>query len=226
MNKKHFIKGLLLLSILIISIYFTIKFNLLSLVTDQKKLIEFVNSFKTLSIFIFIILQIIQVIIAFIPGEVTGFIGGYLFGTFLGTIFSTIGLTIGSIVAFYLSRIFGRPLVLLLVKQQYLQRFDYLMTHKGTAISAFLFLMPGFPKDYLCYILGLSKMPTRVFVIISTFGRLMSTFLLSVSGSLIRHEHYKTFITFSIIVLIIIGIFYIYREKIEQKLKEAFYRYH
>lgn len=225
MQKKLFFKGFFLLSILIISIFFTIKFDLLSLVTDRKKLIDFVESFKTLSVLIFIMLQIIQVIIAFIPGEVTGFVGGYLFGTYLGTIYSTIGLTVGSIIAFYLARFFGRPLVLIFVKQEYLNRFDYLMTHKGTSISAFLFLMPGFPKDYLCYILGLSKMQPRVFIIISTFGRLMSTFLLSIGGSLIRHEHYKTFITFTAIVLIVIGFFYIYRKKIEEKIKQVLHKY-
>lgn len=112
MQKKVVLKSLTLLIILIFSIFFTIKYNILSIITDQHKLIEFVNSFKTLSIFIFILLQIIQVIIAFIPGEVTGFIGGYLFGTIPGTIYSTIGLTLGSIVAFYLARVFGRPLVL------------------------------------------------------------------------------------------------------------------
>lgn len=225
MQKKVVLKSLTLLIILLFSIFFTIKYNILSIITDQHKLIEFVNSFKTLSIFIFILLQIIQVIIAFIPGEVTGFIGGYLFGTIPGTIYSTIGLTLGSIVAFYLARVFGRPLVLFFVKQEYLNRFDYLMTHKGTSISAFLFLMPGFPKDYLCYILGLSKISPRVFIIISTFGRIMSTFLLSIGGSLIRNEHYKTFITFSVIVLIIIGFFYIYRNKIEDKLKKLLHKY-
>lgn len=225
MQKKTVLKYFILLTILFFSIFFTIKYNLLFIITDQNKLIEFVNSFKTLSIFIFIFIQIIQVIIAFIPGEVTGFIGGYLFGTILGTIYSTIGLTLGSIVAFYLARVFGRPLVLFFVKQEYLNRFDYLMTHKGTSISAFLFLMPGFPKDYLCYILGLSKMTPRVFIIISSFGRIMSTFLLSIGGSLIRNEHYKTFITFSVIVLIIIGFFYIYRNKIEDKLKKVLHKY-
>lgn len=225
MQKKVVLKSLTLLIILFFSIFFIIKYNILSIITDQHKLIEFVNSFKTLSIFIFILLQIIQVIIAFIPGEVTGFIGGYLFGTIPGTIYSTIGLTLGSIVAFYLARVFGRPLVLFFVKQEYLNRFDYLMTHKGASISAFLFLMPGFPKDYLCYILGLSKISPRVFIIISTFGRIMSTFLLSIGGSLIRNEHYKTFITFSVIVLIIIGFFYIYRNKIEDKLKKLLHKY-
>lgn len=225
MNTKTLIKSIQLLLILLFSIYFIIKYDLWTMFTDQKKLIAFVNSFHTLSIFIFILLQVIQVVIAFIPGEVTGFIGGYLFGTLTGTLYSTIGLTLGSIVAFYIARIFGRPIVLLLVKQEYLNRFDYLMTHKGTSISAFLFLMPGFPKDYLCYILGLSKMTPRVFVMISTFGRLISTFLLSIGGSLIRNEHYKTFITFTAIVIVIIGFFYIYREKIEKKLRETLHRY-
>ena len=64
-----------------------------------------------LSIFAFMLLQVLQVIITPIPGEVTGLIGGYLYGPMLGTVYSTIGLTIGSWIAFILARAYGLPLV-------------------------------------------------------------------------------------------------------------------
>lgn len=225
MNQKSaYIKSFLLIVIFTSFIFFTFKYKLWLFFTDKDKIINFVNSYRTFSVFIFIVLQIIQVVIAAIPGEVTGFIGGYLYGTILGTLYSTIGLTIGSIIAFYLARIFGRPIVLYFIDKKYLEKFDYLMTHKGTSISAFLFIMPGFPKDYLCYILGLSKMKTRTFVIITTFGRLISTFMLTLGGSLIRNHYYKSFITLAVIAVIIIFFFYIYRDPIEKKLREVIHK--
>lgn len=223
-KKLYYLKAALLLLIFTACAYLTIEFKLWSLLTDRQKVIDFVNSFKTLSVVIFICLQIIQVVIAAIPGEVTGFIGGYLYGGFWGTVYSTVGLSLGSIIAFYFARILGRPFVLLFVNPKYLEKFDYLMSHKGASISAFLFLMPGFPKDYLCYILGLSKMTPRMFIIIATFGRVISTSLLSVGGSLIRNEYYKTFILLSVVVLIIMLIFYIYRETIEKKLRSMIHK--
>lgn len=227
MDKKLFyLKAAVLFLIFAACVYFTIHYELWSLLTDRQKVIDFVNSFKALSVLIFMCLQIIQVVIAAIPGEVTGFIGGYLYGVFWGTIYSTIALSIGSMIAFYFARVLGRPFVLLFVNLKYIEKFDYLMSHKGASISALLFLMPGFPKDYLCYILGLSKMRPRMFIIIATFGRLISTGLLSVAGSLIRNEHYKTFILLSAIVLIIMLIFYIYRDPMEKKLRAMIHKEH
>lgn len=225
MNKKViYLKAFSLFIIFSISTYLTIKYQLWQFFSDKSQIISFIEKYKTLSVFIFIGLQILQVTIAFIPGEVTGFIGGYLFGVTLGTLYSTIGLTLGSLIAFNLARFFGRPIVLLLVNRKYLDKFDYLMTHRGTAVSAILFLMPGFPKDYLCYILGLSNMRLRVFFIISTFGRLVSTYLLSVAGSLIRNEYYKSFITLVVFVGIIILFMYIYKEPLEKKIHSLLHK--
>lgn len=225
MSKKLvYLKSILLFLIFLLFLFLTFKYKLWLLFTNKERLIGIVNSYKTLSVFVFIFLQILQVVIAVIPGEVTGFIGGYLFGITLGTIYSTIGLSLGSIIAFYIGRVFGRPVVIYFVKPQYLEKFDYLMTHKGTSISAFLFIMPGFPKDYLCYILGLSKIKTRTFIIISTFGRLISTFMLTLGGSFIRNQYYKSFITLTIIAAITIFLCYMYRTVIEQKLRDFIHR--
>ncbi len=87
-----------------------------------------------------------------IPGEVTGFVGGIVFGTFWGIVYSTIGLTIGSFLAFILARRVGRPLVDKLVNPEIIKRYDYVMKHKGMFLAFLMFLMPGFPKDYLCYL--------------------------------------------------------------------------
>lgn len=223
-NRLVYLKSFLLLLIFSFFVFLTFKYELWSLFTNKEKIIEIINTYKTLSVFIFIALQIIQVVIAIIPGEVTGFIGGYLFGVTLGTIYSTIGLSLGSLVAFYIARFFGRPLVLYFMDRKYLEKFDYLMTHKGVSISAFLFIMPGFPKDYLCYVLGLSKISTRSFFIISTFGRFISTFMLTLGGSFIRNQYYKSFLTLAVFTLIVMFVFYIYRDAIEGKIKKLLHR--
>lgn len=223
-NKFAYLKSFLLFSIFSLFVFLAFKYELWSVFTNKDRLIEIINTYKKLSVFIFIALQIIQVVIAIIPGEVTGFIGGYLFGITLGTIYSTIGLSLGSLIAFYIARFFGRPVVLYFVDRKYLEKFDYLMTHKGVSISAFLFIMPGFPKDYLCYILGLSKISPRSFFIISTFGRFISTFMLTLGGSFIRNQYYKSFLTLSVITLIVIFVFYIYREAIELKIRKFLHK--
>ena len=157
---------------------------------------EFLNSLGPLSFVGFIILQAIQVIAAPIPGEVTGFIGGYLYGIVIGIVLSTIGLTIGSWVAFTLSRVLGRPFVEKFIKKKTIERYDYLLHHKGAFLVFLLFLIPGFPKDSLCYILGLGHLTTKEFLIISTVGRFAGTVLLTLGGSYIHNQQYYRFLYF------------------------------
>ncbi|MBI4767605.1 MAG: TVP38/TMEM64 family protein [Deltaproteobacteria bacterium] len=157
---------------------------------DRKRLAALVKSYGSFSPLIFVALQIFQVLFAPIPGEVTGFIGGFLYGNFFGVLYSTIGLGLGSWLAFVFARWAGQPLVERIVSYKMIQRFDYLMAHQGTWIAFLLFLVPGFPKDYLCYILGLGHMDLRTFLIISTVGRFLGTLLLTIQGDLVRDKNY------------------------------------
>jgi len=139
--------------------------------SSRKRLNAYVASYGSYAPAVFLGLQILQVLFAPIPGELTGFIGGFLFGVGPGFIYSTIGLTLGSLIAFTISRYFGMPFVRKFVGQEVMAKFDYLMEHKGAFFSFIFFLVPGTPKDYFCYLLGLSPMHVVTFMIISTIGR-------------------------------------------------------
>jgi uncharacterized membrane protein YdjX (TVP38/TMEM64 family) len=175
MNGRLWIRISLLLFFIILSVFVFIHCNLHSFWADKQKVIRFVQSYGSLSAFLFIIIQSIQVVLTPIPGEVTGIIGGYLYGPFWGTLYSTIGLAIGSWVAFALARFLGLPIVERVVKPDIVQKYNHFIEDRGVFISFLLFLLPGFPKDCLCYIMGLSHMNTAVFLLISTVGRLLGT---------------------------------------------------
>lgn len=189
MNKRLAFRILFLLLLTILSIYLFIHFDIYLLFKDRNKLVNFITSYPYDEL-VFILLQIVQVVAAPIPGELTGLIGGYLYGSFWGTVYSTIGLTIGSWLAFLLARFFGMPLIEKVVKPETIEKFDHFMEHQGILVSFLLFLIPGFPKDYLCYIMGVSRIPTWTFIIISTAGRLFGTMMLSITGSCVRNEQY------------------------------------
>ena len=158
-----------------------------------RRLQELVASCGPYAALVFVVLQVLQVVFAPIPGEVTGFVGGFLFGSVQGTILSTIGLTIGSVFAFGIARVFGMRLVEMVVKKQYRDKFDDLVTHKGLYIVFVFFLIPGFPKDSLCYLLGLTHMGTLPFVLMNVFGRLPGTLILTLQGAAVNKEQYLSF---------------------------------
>jgi len=184
--------------------------------TDKTRLLHFINEHRAYAALIFIGLQVLQVVAAPVPGEMTGFVGGMLFGTVAGIFYSTIGLALGSWVAFMLARLAGRPLVEMVVKAETIKRYDYVMKHKGLFLAFLMFLVPGFPKDILCYLLGLGHMGQRDFLLVSTSGRLLGTTLLTLGGTFFRNRQYGALFTLFGISLFLILITMVYRETIER----------
>jgi uncharacterized membrane protein YdjX (TVP38/TMEM64 family) len=214
---KKIMTGLILLGLVVVCLWYLLfPLGLVNFFTDRNLLTHFITEHKTNAAFIFIGLQILQVIAAPVPGEVTGFVGGVFFGTARGVLFSTIGLTIGSWLAFMIARIAGRPLVEKMVKPETIKRYDYVMKHKGLFLAFLMFLIPGFPKDYLCYMLGLGHMGQRDFLLVSTSGRLLGTVLLTLEGSFLRNKRYAAFFTVLGISILCILLVMVYRANIER----------
>jgi uncharacterized membrane protein YdjX (TVP38/TMEM64 family) len=219
MNNRSVIKLAALFLFIAIGTYLIFHFNFHVIFTDKDKLVAFVESSHPFDEIVFISLQILQVVFAPIPGEVTGFIGGYIYGPILGTLYSTIGLVLGSWLAFILARFLGLPFVEKVVKPEIIKKYDFILEHKGALVAFVLFLIPGFPKDFLCYIMGLSHMTVWTFLVVSSIGRLLGTVLLSVSGSCARNGQYGMLFIVLAISGILVLIAYLYREKWIEMLK-------
>ena len=168
---------------------------------------------------VFILLQVLQVVFAPIPGEATGFVGGYLFGVPLGLFYSTLGLTLGSVGAFLIARWLEEHYVKRWIPKDILQKFDFLMERQGALISFILFLLPGFPKDYLCFVLGLSRMPFKLFLLISTVGRIPGTLLLTLQGTKVYKGDYYSTLAILGLCLVFIVVLGCYREAVYRWIK-------
>jgi uncharacterized membrane protein YdjX (TVP38/TMEM64 family) len=181
-------------------------------VSDKEQVKAAIKSAGPLAPLLFVTIQTLQVIFAPIPGEATGFLGGFLFGVPLGLLYSTLGLTLGSIAAFLLGRWLEKRFVARVVSKETMQRFDFLMDHQGALVAFILFLIPGFPKDYLSFILGLSPMDLRVFVVICAIGRLPGTLLLTLQGAQVYKGNYWTTLVLLALCLLAAGLAYFFRE--------------
>ncbi len=190
-----------------------------SFLTSKEQVRTWLLSFGSLAPLVFVGIQALQVVLAPIPGEATGFLGGYLFGITTGFFLSTIGLAIGSTLAFLLGRWLEIHFVEKVVSAETLQKFDFIVERQGALIAFLLFLIPGFPKDYLSFILGLSKMPLRVFLVISTIGRMPGTFLLTLQGANVYKGNYVTFMVLLCIFLAAGILVTIYRETLYRWLR-------
>lgn len=180
--------------------------------TDKDRVKAAIKAAGPLAPLLFIAIQTLQVILAPIPGEATGFLGGYLFGVPLGLLYSTLGLTLGSTAAFLLGHWFGKRFVTRVVSPEAMQRFDFLMERQGALVAFILFLIPGFPKDYLSFILGLSPMDLRVFLVICTVGRLPGTLMLTLQGAQVYKGNYWTSLILVGVCVVLAALTYYFRE--------------
>jgi uncharacterized membrane protein YdjX (TVP38/TMEM64 family) len=180
--------------------------------SDKEQIKAIIKAAGPLAPLLFISLQALQVVFAPIPGEATGFLGGYLFGIPLGLAYSTIGLTLGSLAAFLLGHWLEQRFVTRMVSAETMKRFDFLMEHQGALVAFILFLIPGFPKDYLCFILGLSPMNFRVFMVICIIGRIPGTLMLTIQGAEVFEGHYWSTLILVGLCLLLAGLTYYYRE--------------
>jgi uncharacterized membrane protein YdjX (TVP38/TMEM64 family) len=86
-------------------------------------------------------------------------------------------------------------------------------------VAFVLFLIPGFPKDYLCFILGLSHISLKLFIVMVTVGRLPGTLMLTLTGAKVYEGDYYITLTLLGLCLILGGVMYWYRESLYEWLK-------
>jgi len=172
------------------------------LFTDRVWVRDMVKSAGWASALVFLGLQVGQVLFAPIPGEVTGFLGGYMFGVLNGFLLSTVGLTVGSMLAFGIGHFLGERVVRKLVRCESFEKYNQMVQYKGILVIFVFFLVPGFPKDYLCMFLGLTTLPGRVFFVISTLGRIPGTFALSLQGASVFEKDYMFFAIVTALTLV------------------------
>lgn len=184
------------------------------LISDNDRVSAYINSFGPAAPLIFISFQILQVIFAPIPGEATGFIGGYIFGVLPGFFYSSIGLTIGSLANLLIGRLLGKRVVRKVISQRRMERFDRILKRQGVIVFFILFIIPGFPKDYLCLFLGLSKVSLKVLILIAAVGRIPGTLLLSIQGAYLFERNYPLFFLVLGLCGVIGWVSYKYKEKI------------
>jgi len=187
---------------------------LVRLYVDKKFLKQTLKQWGILAPVLFMMLQALQVIVSPIPGEATGFLGGYLFGEWLGLVYSTIGLTFGSVVSFWMGRWLGEHYVRKLVSKDLWEKLGFIVEAEGAILCFIIYLIPGLPKDIICYLFGISPMPLWVFALVSGLGRIPGTWILSAQGAHVETGNYLQVILISAVCAAIALPLYYYRHRI------------
>jgi uncharacterized membrane protein YdjX (TVP38/TMEM64 family) len=187
---------------------------LVRLYQDKYFLRDTVASWGWAAPLVFMAIQALQVIVSPIPGEITGPVGGALFGTLWGVIYSTIGLTFGTLFCFWVGRMWGEPLIRPWLSEHHWEKMNFILEAEGAILCFVLYLIPGFPKDIISYLFGISPMPFWLFAVVSTVGRLPGTWISSYFGAHVGQQQYLYAAAFILLVTGACLPLYYHRERI------------
>lgn len=192
------------------------------LFTSVKRLEEWVRASGPLAPLVFIAVQVFHVIVFVIPGEIVQIAGGYLFGIWPGTLYSVAGILIGSPIDFYLARLLGVPFVNALFSPEKVEKTRTLLGSRGSkAIFFFLFLIPGIPKDLLCYVAGLTPLRFRFFILASMAGRLPGIIGSSLIGNSAAEKRWILSVSIFVAAVILFMAGFLLRGRIEEWLQRT-----
>jgi len=195
--------------------------ELWALFSSPQTLREWIRSTGVVAPVVFVAVQAFQVVFFFVPGEIPQVAGGYMFGLWTGTLLSLIGITLGATFNFLTSRLLGVPFVRVLFSTEKVSRARRISNSPKARLSFFLFfLIPGIPKDILCYVAGLSEMKLYFFLLFSTLGRIPGIIGSALMGDAAADRRWilAGTVFFVAVVLFVFG--FLFRDRIQRLLEE------
>ena len=140
---------------------------------------------------LYMALVVFQILVAFIPGEPLEIVAGYVFGTFKGTLYCLLAASVGSIIVLLLVRRFGKTILEVFFDKEKVEKLKFLQSSKKKIlVFAILFIVPGTPKDLLCYYGGLTDISMPLLIFICTICRFPSIITSTVGGDAIGTGQY------------------------------------
>lgn len=149
-------------------------------------------------------LMVFQSVIAPLPAFVITFTNGLLFGAWWGALLSWSSAMLGAALCFYISKVYGRPVVEKLVGKKSLQYTDRFFERYGEHAILVARLLPFVSFDIISYAAGLTSMEIGPFLIATGIGQLPATLLYSYLGQNMTGTIKVVFWVFIIVIVLLV----------------------
>ena len=179
------------------------------------RVIDDVRNSGPLGFLILLAMQFMQIVVAFIPGEVVQMAAGMMYGPWLGAAVILLGCIISSAFVFAVVHRLGAPFVRDMVPTKYLDKFNAFEESGKLSIVVFiLFLIPAMPKDTFTYLVPLTNMRMRDFLVLSNVGRIPGIVISTYAANgLVDGNITQSIIIFAVVAVIAI-VAIVFRDKI------------
>ena len=177
---------------------------LISFIENPDSLALWIESAGIWGPIVFMLLNTVQVLLAIIPGGPFEVAAGALFGPFAGTLLCDIAMTAGGMITFFFVRKFGMKFIELFVDKKEIESVKFLHSNeKYTTLLFLFFLLPGTPKDLMCYVVGLTDIKWATWLLINFVGRFPAILLSALGGSALGEQKYGIFIAAFVVIIIL-----------------------
>ena len=184
-KQKRWIAGTGIFLFLLLSVLICIFAGkpLIQFVQEPERFRAWVDEQGVMAPIAFLGMLVLQIVVAVIPGEPLEIAAGYAFGAVEGTLLCLFGAFLGRVAVFLLVRKLGARAVDVFFPLDKLNELKFLQNKRRLTLWVFfLFFLPGTPKDVLCYVVGLTDLPLRSWLIISAIAPLPSIVTSTIGG--------------------------------------------
>lgn len=180
---------------------------LIQFVQEPERFRSWVDEQGVMAPIAFMGMIILQIVVAVIPGEPLEIAAGYAFGAVEGTLLCLTGAFVGRVAVFLLVRRFGSRAVEVFFPLDRLNDLKFLQNKRRLTLWVFfLFFLPGTPKDVLCYIVGLTDLPLRSWLIIAAVAPFPSIVTSTIGGDALGMGDYSFALLVFAVTIVISGL--------------------
>lgn len=198
--------GIFLFLLLSALIFFFAGKPLIRFAQEPERFRAWVDEQGVLAPIAFLGMLILQIVVAAIPGEPLEIAAGYAFGALEGTLLCLFGAFLGRVAVFLLVRRFGTRAVDVFFPLEKLNTLSFLQNKKRLTLWVFfLFFLPGTPKDLLCYVVGLTDLPLKSWLLICAIAPFPSIVTSTIGGDALGMGNYMFALVVFIVTMAISG---------------------
>lgn len=128
--------------------------------TEEKTqaLVRVINGFGGWGMFVYFLIQVLQVVILPLPAAVCYIPGSLIWGPLTATLVASAGVIVGSIICYFIGKFFGKRAVVWIAGRENTEKYSAYLSKRGKVLFVLMQILPFFPDDILCMVVGLTAM--------------------------------------------------------------------
>lgn len=123
-----------------------------------KRLAEIIKASGGWGIAVYFLIQVLQVVILPLPAAVCYIPGSYIWKPWQATLIASAGVLVGSVICYFIGKFFGKRAVVWIAGRENTEKYSAYFSKRGKVLFVLMQILPFFPDDILCMVVGLTGM--------------------------------------------------------------------